>query len=86
MRTSKIGSVNPCAVATLYDANGNALGTTLDTPNAIAYAMAVNDKIIKAVAHYQFFGDTTRTREQLKDRFSWVVKENEIQSRFLTWN
>lgn len=85
MRKNKLGSVNAAILATLQDKAGHVIGTTLDTPNAIAYAMAVNNKVAKAVAHYQFFGDTTTTREQLKDRFSWIVNESEIHAKFLNW-
>ena len=85
MKTKKIGCVNPCAIATLQDNAGNVIGTTLDTPNAIAYAMAVNEKVKKSVAHYQFFGDTITTREQLQDRFKWVINESATHKQFLKW-
>lgn len=82
----KIGSVNAAIYCTLQDKNGKVLGTTIDTPNAIAYAMAVNDKVVKSVAHYPLFGESVHTREEYADRFSWVVKEKNIHEQYLKWN
>ena len=57
----KLGCVNAAITCTLQDARGNVLGTTIDTPNAIAYAMAKNKKIARAVAHYQYFGERNKS-------------------------
>ncbi len=84
-RLPKLGCVNGCVVCTLFDKNNKVLGYTLDTPNAIAYAMATNEKVEKAIAHYQLFGDKTTTREDVKDRFWFVVKEGDIHSQNLSW-
>lgn len=80
----KLGCVNAAITCTLQDARGNVLGTTIDTPNAIAYAMAKNKNIARAVAHYQYFGDTITERAQLQDRFSWVLKETNL-GEHLRW-
>lgn len=81
----KIGSVNAAVHCTLQDMNGKVLGETIDTPNAIAYAMAVNENVARSVAHYQFFGASVHTREEYADRFAWVVKEKEL-GLHLKWN
>ena len=85
MKTKKLGSVNAAILCSLYDNKNDLVGQTIDTPNAIAYAMAINTKVCKAVAHYALFGDTVTTREQVKDRFSWVVNEKDVHSKFLKW-
>lgn len=77
-------NVNPCNLCTLKDAKGNVLGETLDTPNAIAYAMAINPRVHLGVTYYHYFGEVTYTREDLQDRFSWVVKETNL-NKYLQW-
>ena len=84
MKTKKIGCVNAAIVCSLQDSNGKILGYTLDTPNAIAYAMAINENVARAVANYALFGETVTTRAAVADRFSWVKKETNL-SRFLRW-
>ena len=79
-----IGSINPCGTAALLDRDGKVLGYTLDTPNAIAYAMAVNEDVFRSRARYQGWEDTYHTRESLMDRFSWVVKDKRLSS-YLIW-
>ena len=81
----KIGTINGAILANLQDCKGRVIGYTIDTPNAIAYAMAINAKVIKAVAHYQYFGESVTTRENVRERFGWVVKESNIHAKFLTW-
>lgn len=81
----KIGCVNAAIMANLQDCKGNVLGYTIDTPNAIAYAMAINAKVVKAVAHYALFGDTITLRDSVSDRFSWVVLDSAIHSKNLVW-
>ena len=85
MNTKKIGCVNPCNLCNLLDADGKVIGHTIDTPNAIAYAMATNKRCVKALAHYPLFGDTITERDAVKDRFWFVVKESAIHSQFLKW-
>ena len=85
MNTKKLGSVNPCNLCSLMDADGRVIGYTLDTPNCIAFAMATNEKVTKAVAHYSMFGDSVTSRNDVKDRFWFVVKEGAIHSEFLRW-
>jgi hypothetical protein len=45
------------------------IGETLDTPNAIACAMANYEDIYNSVSYYQLFGETRRFRFELEDRF-----------------
>lgn len=85
MKTKKIGSVNPANMCSLLDADGKVIGHTLDTPNAIAYAMATNERCVKACAFYPLFGETITERNAVKDRFWFVVKEGAIHSQFLKW-
>jgi hypothetical protein len=85
MKQNKLGCVNPCNMCSLLDADDKVLGYTLDTPNAIAYAMATNTKCVKATSFYPLFGDHTTQREDLKDRFGFVVKEGAILSKHLKW-
>lgn len=80
-----IGTVNGAIIANLLDKDNKVLGTTIDTPNAIAYAMAVNPQVVKAIAHYQMFGDTIHTREELSDRFEGVMWDKEVLSSYLKW-
>ena len=84
-KLQKPGTINGAIAAALHDENHNVIGYTIDTPNAIAYAMAVNNKVALAVAHYQYFGDSITTRSMVADRFSWVIKESEIHAKNLTW-
>lgn len=56
--------------AKLYDSKGNVIGVTIDTPNAVAHAMA-NDKRISFSSG--ILGETPRS--QLKDRF-WFTKDD----------
>ena len=65
--------------AALTDDKGNTYGYCLDTPNCIAYAMATDDRITKAVGRF----DTTR-REDVQDRFWFVVKDAEIHEKNIT--
>lgn len=82
----KLGSINPCSIAYLYDKKGHTLGTTLDTPNAIAYAMAINPNVAYAKAYYRMFGDTIKYRDDLSDRFKGVMWDMVILSSYLTWH
>lgn len=53
---NKIGCVNPCGIAHLYDANNKCIGTCLDTPNSFAVAVLTNKKVAYAKTYYKFFG------------------------------
>lgn len=81
----KPGTINGAIIATLQDCKGTVLGYTIDTPNAIAYAMAINSKVSRAVSNYALFGKSITTRGDVSDRFGWVVKEKEIHAKYLTW-
>ena len=81
----KIGNVNGAILANLMDEQNNVIGTTLDTPNAIAYAMAVNPNVTHSVAHYELFGDTIRTRQELQDRFKGAMLDQKVHLKNLTW-
>lgn len=82
----KIGNVNACGYAILYDVFGHRLGQTLDTPNAVAYAMAINHKVAMSKSYYPMFGLTRRTRNELKDRFKGVMWDMVVLSSYLTWD
>ena len=58
----KLGSINASFLSILSDNDGNQVGQTLHTPNAVAYAMANDDRIEKARSGLL---DSTYTREQL---------------------
>ena len=64
--------------AKLYDSKGNLVGTTLDTPNAVAHAMA-NDKRIAFSSG--ILGE--KSRSELKDRFSYTKDDTKLGSH---WN
>ena len=64
--------------AKLYDSKGNVIGTTLDTPNAVAHAMA-NDKRIAFSSG--ILGE--KSRSELKDRFSYTKDDAKLGSH---WN
>lgn len=86
MKRKNLGSVNPCAVAFLINKEGKNIGQTLDTPNAVAYAMAINKNVVKSVAYYPMFGDKVYLREELADRFRGVMWDMMVLSSYLTWN
>lgn len=83
---NKIGTINGAMVANLIDKNNKVLGTTINIPNAVAYAMAINLNVVKSVAHYKYFPDIIRTREELEDRFASVVKlDADKMKKYLKW-
>ena len=65
----KLGTINGCNIAYLLNGQGVRIGETLDTPNAIACAMANYEDIYNSVSYYQLFGETRRYRFELEDRF-----------------
>lgn len=76
----KLGSINACALAFLYDSAGRCIGHTADTPNAVAHAMAVNE----AVAQSKSSLNNHHTRTTLQDRF-WFAKQDNNLARELVW-
>lgn len=78
----KLGSVNPCSIAYLLNYQGVRIGETLDTPNAIACAMANNDEIYNSVSYYALFGESRKYRDELEDRF-WFTKNDETLLSYL---
>jgi hypothetical protein len=64
----------------LVDSNNKELGICLDTPNCIAYAMASNQKVIKAIGRFE-----NKTRNDLQSRFSWILKDKEIHENNIKW-
>ena len=85
MKLQKPGTINGAIAAALYDKKNQVIGYVLDTPNAIAYAMATNPAAVRAVAHYQLFGDAITTRDDVKNRFSWIVKDAAIHQKNVQW-
>lgn len=65
----KAGTINGCNIAYLINGQGIRIGETLDTPNAIACAMANNTEIYNSVSYYQLFGEKRYYRFELEDRF-----------------
>ena len=65
----KPGTINGCNIAYLLNGQGVRIGETLDTPNAIACAMANYTEIYNSVSYYQLFGETRHYRFELEDRF-----------------
>lgn len=72
----KIGSINPCNCLGLYNNLNQHIGECLDTPNAFAFACAINPNVFKGVAHYQFFGNTYRyaNEDDIIDRINYYKK------------
>lgn len=64
--------------AKLYDSKGNVIGTTLDTPNAVAHAMANDSRITHSKG---LLGETSR--DALKDRFSYAKKDKSLGSNWV---
>ena len=65
----KLGTINGCNIAYLLNGQGVRIGETLDTPNAIACAMANYEDIYNSVSYYQLFGEKRYYRFELEDRF-----------------
>jgi hypothetical protein len=82
----KIPNINVANKAILYNKNGKILGYTLDTPNAIAYAMANNTQIAYSLASYPLFGTTKHTRKELQDRFTYTKNEHDMYKLYLFIN
>lgn len=82
----KIPNINVANKARLYDKNGKELGYTLDTPNAIAYAMANHTQIAYSLASYSLFGTTKHTRKELQDRFTYTKNEHDKFKQYLFIN
>lgn len=59
----KLGTINPCALATIRDKAGRGLATCLDTPNALAYAFSRHDNAVEAIAYYPGFAPDIKTRQ-----------------------
>jgi hypothetical protein len=76
----KIGTINGCNIAYLLNGQGVRIGETLDTPNAIACAMANYEDIYNSVSYYQLFGETRRFRFELEDRFKSCVNNPTLLS------
>lgn len=74
----QITSINPCEILFLYDKNNNNIGSCLDTPNAFAYACFLNDNVVKGVANYHLFGQSTRLAhdKDIIDRIISFKKSN----------
>lgn len=85
---SKIGSVNPCNMCSLYNNLNERIGQCIDTPNAFAYACIINPNVFKSIAQYQFFGTEYRyvNEDDIKDRINIFAKQNfdvnEIKQKF----
>ena len=69
-------NVNPCGVAYLY-LDGHVCGQTIDTPNAIAYAMLkYGFDMVKT--YYPLFPPESRGRECFEDRFDSVREQTNL--------
>ena len=77
-----IGTINGANVAYLLNGQGVRIGETLDTPNAIAYAMANHEEIYNSVSYYQLFGESRKYRFELEDRFP-SCKNNQVLKSYL---
>ena len=77
-----IGTINGVNVAYLLNGQGVRIGETLDTPNAIACAMANYEEIYNSVSYYQLFGESRKYRFELEDRFS-SCKNNQVLKSYL---
>lgn len=64
--------------ATLYNDNCVEIGTCLDTPNVVAYAMASDERIMYSMG---LLGAATRAG--LKSRFKQSLKDAHIHSRYV---
>ena len=62
-------------MAVLFDINGNAIGTTLDTPNCIAYAFGINSSVHRA---------TGLLGTKLYDDVSIRIKQSLIDSSYFS--
>lgn len=69
----KIGTINGCNIAYLINGQGIRIGETLDTPNAIACAMANNTEIYNSVSYYQLFGKNDITA------LTWRIDLNHVR-------
>lgn len=63
-------------IASLHTSKGDLVGTCLDTPNCIAYAMVTKPAIAYAIS--PIFGKKKRT--DLQDRLGWVAQDEAIHS------
>ena len=61
--------------AFLYDSKSNCLGYCMDTPNCIAYAMAINSNVLKVKTSF----DGEKQRKNYEDRFWHVILEEEAK-------
>jgi hypothetical protein len=64
--------------ATLFNSKGVAIGTCMDTPNNVAFAMATDLRISSASG---LLGK--RLRKDLAYKFKWIVKDADYHAKFV---
>jgi hypothetical protein len=67
-------------LAKLYNEEGKLIGVTLDTPNAIAYALSVNNSIADAQGILGFYN-----MQDINSRV-WFAKDNKKLGEYLKFN
>ena len=71
----RLGSINPCGTATLYDSRNRRIARTLDTPNSLAVAFREFPNAIYALAFYP--GSKPERRERAEYVTRYVDTETE---------
>ena len=81
MKPKLIGSVNATHTAYIYNSAGNVIATTIDTPNAIAYAFGVLPNAVRAVSYPQYFPEEVTERKDVDGRIKYTTAE--IHGKYL---
>lgn len=76
---NSLGSINAASLAHLYDVTGKEIGTCMDTPNNMAYAMAINENVVKIKTPYM--GDYER--KDLENRFQTALNNSEYHKQYV---
>lgn len=86
-KTTKLGSVKPCSLLSLYSKENKYIGTCLDTPNNFAVACMLNENIDYGKAYYLHFEDVIRKKNDtdILERISTYKKlEKKLQDEINT--
>ena len=74
MKPAKLGCINACGIASLFDKEGEYIGNCLDTPNAIARAIIENSDIEIIKAKYPGWAEVVTTAAEYDDRVMMLKK------------